>query len=181
IYKEVEDKYGQNGNVSVPPPVILKLIFLFFFYNIRSERELMETIPERIDWLWFLGYNLDSGIPDHSVLSKARKRWGKGIFQHFFERIVVQCVNAGLVDGTKIFMDASLIDANASNNSVVDTHSLKRYLDTGYQELENRLDDTLGPPIVMSTGDMLQPPIPMHPSYVTGKENRSSNTRPTGQ
>ena len=42
-------------------------------------------------------------------------------------------------------MDASLIDANASNNSVVDTNSLKRYLKTGYQELEKRLDDNLGP------------------------------------
>jgi len=145
VYKEVEDKYGQNGNVSVPPPIILKLMLLLILYNIRSERELMETIPERIDWLWFLGYNLDSGIPDHSVLSKARKRWGKEIFQHFFERIVVQCVSAGLVDGTKIFMDASLIDANASNNSVIDTHSLKRYLNTGYQELEKRLDDVPGP------------------------------------
>jgi len=145
IYKEVEDKYGKNGNVSVPPPVILKLIFLFFFYNVRSERELMETLPERIDWLWFLGYNLDSGIPDHSVISKARARWGKEIFKQFFERIVVQCVEKGLVDGTKIFMDASLIDANASNNSVIDTNSLKRYLDTGYQELEKRLDDALGP------------------------------------
>ncbi len=71
IYSEVKDRYGRNGNVSVPPPVILKLMFLLFFYNVRSERELMETIPERIDWLWFLGYNLDSSIPDHSVLSKA--------------------------------------------------------------------------------------------------------------
>ena len=26
LYKEVEDTYGKNGNVSVPPPVILKLI-----------------------------------------------------------------------------------------------------------------------------------------------------------
>jgi len=34
----------------------------------------METVPERIDWLWFLGYNFDSVIPDHSVLSKARTR-----------------------------------------------------------------------------------------------------------
>ncbi len=102
IYSEVKDRYG---NVSVPPPVILKLMFLLFFYNVRSERELMETIPERIDWLWFLGYNLDSSIPDHSVLSKARKRWGDIIFKQFFERIVVQCVNANLVDGTKIFMD----------------------------------------------------------------------------
>ena len=114
IYKEVEDTYGKNGNVSAPPPVILKLIFLFFFYNARSERELMETLPERLDWLWFLGYTLESPIPDHSVLSKARARWGEKVFKDFFERIVVQCVEKGLVDGTKIFMDASLIDANAS-------------------------------------------------------------------
>jgi transposase len=145
IYKEVKDTYGNTGNISVPPPIILKLMFLLFFYNVRSERELMETIPERLDWLWFLGYNLDSGIPDHSVLSKARKRWGYVAFKTFFERIVVQCVNTGLVDGTKIFMDSSLIDADASNNSVVDTHSLKRYLDSGYQELEKRLDNYLGP------------------------------------
>ena len=38
-------------------------------------------------------------------------------------------------------MDASLIDANASNNSVVDTHTLKRYLNEGYRELEKRLDE----------------------------------------
>ncbi len=53
------DTYGKNGNVSIPPPAVLKLMFLFFFYNVRSERELMETLPERLDWLWFLwGYNL---------------------------------------------------------------------------------------------------------------------------
>ena len=141
IYKEVEDTYGKNGNVSIPPTTILKLMFLLFFYNVRSERELMETLPERLDWLWFLDYTLESPIPDHSVLSKARARWGKEIFKHFFERIVVQCVKKGLIDGTKIFMDASLIDANASNNSVIDTHSLKKYLHEGYLELEKRLEE----------------------------------------
>lgn len=141
IYKEVEDTYGKNGNVSVPPPVILKLMFLLFFYNVRSERELMETVPERLDWVWFLGYNIDSGIPDHSILSKARKRWGHVAFKRLFERIVLQCVEAGLVDGTKIFMDSSLIDANASNNSVIDTLSLKKYLHEGYMELEKRLEE----------------------------------------
>jgi transposase len=140
-YREVRDAYGSNGNVSVPPPVILKLMFLLFFYDVRSERELMETLPERLDWLWFLGYTFDSPIPNHSVLSKARTRWGQDAFKRFFERIVVQCVNAGLVDGKKIFVDASLIDANASNNSVLDTHSLKRYLHEGYRELEQRLDE----------------------------------------
>lgn len=140
IYKQVADKYGTSGNVSVPPPVILKLMLLLVFYNVRSERELMETLPERVDWLWFLDYTIDTIIPDHSVLSKARKRWGAQIFKQFFERIVIQCVENRLVDGTKIFMDASLIDADASNNSVVNTNTLKRYLNEGYRELEKRLD-----------------------------------------
>jgi transposase len=104
----------------VPPPVILKLMLLLVFYNVRSERELMATLAERLDWLWFLGYNLDSDIPNHSVLSKARKRWGSEVFKIFFERIVWQCVEAGLVDGKKIFMDSSLVDADASTNSVIE-------------------------------------------------------------
>jgi len=141
LYDEVRDKYGNKGNVSVAPPVILKLMILLVFYNVRSERELMETLPERLDWLWFLGYDLDATIPNHSVLSKARIRWGTEIFQQFFERIVWQCVEARLVDGQKLFLDSSLIDADASNNSVVDTHSLKRHLNNSYRELENRLAD----------------------------------------
>ena len=44
-YNEVKDLYGSNGNVSVPPPVILKLMLLLVFYNVRSERELMDTLP----------------------------------------------------------------------------------------------------------------------------------------
>lgn len=140
-YKEVKDLYGTNGNVSVPPPVILKLMLLLVFYNVRSERELMDTLPERIDWLWFLDYDLDTEIPNHSVLSKARKKWGVEIFQSFFERIVLQCVEAGLVDGRKIFVDSSLIDANASNNSVIDTKNLKHQLHKNYKKLEDRLED----------------------------------------
>jgi len=141
IYKEVKDSYGYKGNVSVPPPVILKIMLLLFFYDVRSERELMKTIPERLDWLWFLGYDLEDEIPNHSVLSKARARWGVEAFKTFFERIVWQCVEAGLVDGSKAFFDASLIDADASNNSVVDTHKLERYLNKSYKRLEGRLDD----------------------------------------
>ena len=140
-YNEVKDHYGSNGNVSVPPPVILKLMLLLVFYNVRSERELMDTLPERIDWLWFLGYDFDSEIPNHSILSKARKKWGVVVFQSFFERIVRQCVEAGLVDGRKIFVDSSLVDANAANNSVLDTQNLKHQLHKNYKKLEARLEE----------------------------------------
>ena len=140
IYQQVEDKYGTKGNVSVPPPVILKLMLLLILYNVRSERELMQTIPERLDWLWFLGYDIDDEIPNHSVLSKARSRWGADAFKCFFEHIVWQCTKAGLVDGSKIFTDASLVQADASNNSVVNQQSLKRYLNKSYRALERRLE-----------------------------------------
>ena len=99
IYAKVADRYGVNGHVSVPPPVILKLMLLLVLYNVRSERELLATLPERLDWLWFLGYDLDSDIPNHSVLSKARRLWGVAVFKGVFERIVGQCVEAGLVPG----------------------------------------------------------------------------------
>jgi transposase len=141
IYQKVASTYGVNGNVSVPPPVILKLMLLLVFYNVRSERELMATLPERLDWLWFIDFDLDDDIPGHSVLSKARSRWGTAAFQHFFERIVCQCVETGLVDGSKIFMDSSLIQADASNNSIIKMNSLKSRLNRHYQELEARLEE----------------------------------------
>jgi transposase len=73
----VASAYGCNGQISVDPVILLKLMFLLFWDDIASERELMSIIPERLDHLWFLGYGLDNQIPNHSVLSKARKRWGK--------------------------------------------------------------------------------------------------------
>ncbi len=139
VYGEVKESYGYNGNVSVQPPMILKLMLLLVLYNMRSERELIATLPERLDWLWFLGLDLDSEIPDHSVLSKARKRWGVNLFRAFFERVVWQCVESGLIDGRKLFCDSSLVEADASCNSVVDTQGLKRYLSPAYRELEARL------------------------------------------
>jgi len=81
VREEVSDCYGSKGNVSVDPEVIMKMMFLLLFDDVASERELMKIIAERLDYLWFLGYSLDDEIPDHSVLSKARARWGKEVFE----------------------------------------------------------------------------------------------------
>jgi transposase len=142
VRDEVAALYGYNGNVSVDPAVILKMMFLLFFDNVPSERELMRIIPERLDYLWFLGYELDDVIPDHSVLSKARARWGGAAFEKFFVRTVGQCVAAGLVDGNKIHVDSSLNDANASCDSVVKASpELIAALKAAYQAVESKLED----------------------------------------
>ncbi len=101
----------------------------------------MRSLPLRLDWLWFLGYDIDDEVPHHSVLSKARKRWGAELFYKFFMRIVEQCAEAGLIDGDKVYMDSSLIDANASNKSVIDKQSVEKYANKCYRELENKLEE----------------------------------------
>ena len=119
VYQEVGASYGKRGNVSVDPAVILKMMLLLFLDDVKSERELMRIIPLRLDYLWFLGFDFDEAIPNHSVLSKARRRWGQEVFERLFVRSVQQCVAAGLVEGRKLHVDASLIDANASIKSLV--------------------------------------------------------------
>ena len=115
---EVAPFYGYNGNESVDPVVILKLLFLLFFDDVPGERELMRQVAYRLDYLWFLGLGLNDDVPDHSVLSKARARWGPAVFERLFVRTVRQSVEAGLVDGGKVHVDASVVDADASKNSV---------------------------------------------------------------
>ena len=118
IRSKVADLYGTCGNTSVDPAVILKMMFLAFYENVRSERALMSQLPLRLDWLWFCGYDIDDQTPDHSVISKARRRWGVDVFTEFFENILAQCINAGLVDGETIHVDASMIDADASKDTL---------------------------------------------------------------
>lgn len=72
-YALVQDRYGVSGHVSVPPPVILKLMLLLFLCDVAPERELMRALPYRLDWLWFLGYDLDSGSLRLLPLSKDRR------------------------------------------------------------------------------------------------------------
>lgn len=146
VRAEVAERYGTNGNESVDPAVILKMMFLLFWDNVASERELMRIIPERLDYLWFLGYELDAVIPHHSVLSKARARWGTEAFEKFFVRTVGQCVAVGLVDGTKIHVDSSLNEANASCDSVVTgAPALITALKAAYQATASKLDEVTTP------------------------------------
>jgi IS5 family transposase len=139
IRQEVQGLYGRNGNESIDPTVALKLFFLLRFENVPSARLLMERLPERLDWLWFCGFDLDSPLPDHSVLSKARRRWGRGAFQKFFARVLGQCVQAGLVSGRVLHVDGSLISADASMDS------LQPRLELVGQELYDELDRQDGP------------------------------------
>ena len=139
IRSDVEDLYGYNGNQSIDPAVILKLMFLLFYENIKSERALADQLPARLDWLWFCDYDIDDKTPNHSVISKARKRWGIDVFTKFFQNILQQCVNAGLVDGEIIHIDSSTIKANASKDKIIP--NLQLISEDLYSQLDNNTED----------------------------------------
>jgi transposase len=154
VRAEVARFYGQNGNEGVDPIILVKLMFLLFFDDVPSERELMERLPERLDYLWFLGYNLDEATPTHSVLSKARRRWGKEVFRQVFLRTVQQCVEAGLIEGKKIHVDSSLIDAHAAKDSILKSSpELIAAYKKAVQAQETKLADTVTPESYVAVND----------------------------
>lgn len=136
----VRHSYGRSGHVSLDPRLIVKMMILLFLYDIPSERELMDQIKVRLDFLWFLDFDLESRIPDHSVLSKARARWGSEVFEAIFSQSVAQCVAADLVEGRLLHTDSTMVKANASKDSVVGSSpELVKALRQAYQDFQRRL------------------------------------------
>jgi transposase len=109
--------YANGGRPSVDPVVFFKLQLIMFFEDIRSERQLMGVVSDRLSLRWYLGYDLFEPLPDHSSLTRIRERYGLLVFRRFFERIVEECIEAGLVWGEELFFDATKVEANASMES----------------------------------------------------------------
>src|SRR4030088_2438553 len=70
VRREVAKFYGTKGNVSEDPVVIMKMMLVLFLDNVRSEREVMRIIPERLDYMWFLGYGFGETGPNSNVFLK---------------------------------------------------------------------------------------------------------------
>lgn len=172
--------YGRNGNVSVDPVVILKMMFLLFYDNVASERELLRVIPERLDYLWFLGYGLDEVIPGHSVLSKARARWGGQVFEKLFLHTVGQACAAGLVDGAKLHLDSSLVEANADPQKTWSgPPELIAALKTAYAVQEQKLDEhPRRAHYQKKNRQLIHPTDPDAPTMSRGPGNKYSQARP---
>ncbi len=73
----------------------------------------MRQIVDRMSFRWFLGYDIDEPIPDHSVISKNMKRFGADLFHELFDRTVRQCIRSGLVGGKLVHIDSATLKANA--------------------------------------------------------------------
>lgn len=120
---EVADLYAPGaGRPGIDPETAVRLMLAGFLLGIVHDRRLMREAQVNLAIRWFAGFGLNERLPDHSSLTRIRQRWGAERFRRIFERTVQDCVVAGIAKGEIVHVDASLIRADVSWDSLVVRH-----------------------------------------------------------
>src|SRR5215211_350344 len=124
----VSELYAGIGRPSIDPVVFCKRQLILFFEGLRSERQLMRVVADRLSLRWYVGSDLTEALPDHSRLTRIRERYGVEVFRRFFEVVVEQCIAAGLVWGKELSIDSTDVEANASVDSLQPRFAIEAHL-----------------------------------------------------
>lgn len=120
---EVSDLYcADNGRPGIDPEVAVRLMLAGFLLGIVYDRRLMREAQVNLAIRWFCGFALHEPLPDHSSLTRIRQRWGAERFRRIFERTVQACIAAKIATGEVVHIDASLIRAHVSWDSLAVRH-----------------------------------------------------------
>ena len=137
---EVRGLYcGDNGRPSIDPEAAVRLMLAGFFEGIVHDRKLMRQAQVNLAIRWFAGYRLQEELPHHSSLTRIRQRWGTERFRKIFQRTVDSCIAAGLVDGETVHVDATLVRANVSWESL-SAHHAEEVLRANAEERQDEAD-----------------------------------------
>lgn len=119
VHEAVREHYCQeNGRPSIDPEVIIRLFLLQAIEGIEHVRDLIRQVHVNLAYRWFIGYDLDEKLPDHSTLSKALDRFGDKVFNELFTKSIAQCKASGLIEGRVLHIDATTIRADLDANKV---------------------------------------------------------------
>ena len=141
LHDEVRECYCQdNGRPSIDPESALRLMLAGFFQGIVHDRKLMREAQVNLAIRWFAGYRLDETLPERSSLTRIRQRWGVALFRRVFERTVAQCVQEGLVSTHTVHVDATLIRADVSWDSLTTRH-VEQVIEANEEDTKNRDED----------------------------------------
>ena len=119
VYRLTAPLYAARlGRPSLDPVVFFQCMLVGFFENIIADTELEYRIADSLTLRRFLGYSLEERTPDESTLRKTRQRMPEAAFREVFARVLDQCQAAGLLKGRAVGTDSTLVDANASMDSL---------------------------------------------------------------
>lgn len=107
------------GRPSLAPGVYFRCMLLGYFEGIDSERGIAWRAADSLSLRDFLGIPASKPTPDHSTLSKTRKRIALEEHQEIFTWVLGVLDKAGLIKGKTIGVDATTLEANAAMKSIV--------------------------------------------------------------
>jgi transposase len=123
LRRELAPFYSEVGRPSIDPELMIRMLIVGYCFGIRSERRLCEEVHLNLAYRWFCRLGLDGEVPDHSTFSKNRHgRFRESdLLRRLFETVLQRCIDEGLVGGEGFAVDASLIRADASGHTRIES------------------------------------------------------------
>ena len=115
------------GRPSLAPGVYFRCLLLGYFEGIDSERGIAWRAADSLSLRDFLGIPASKPTPDHSTISKTRKRIDLEAHQAVFTWVLGVLDSAGLIKGKTIGVDATTLEANAAMKSIVRRDDRRSY------------------------------------------------------
>src|SRR5438445_12270250 len=122
IRGHLEPYYSEVGRPSIDAELMIRMLLVGYCYGIRSERRLCDEVHLNLAYRWFCRLGLDGDVPDHSTFSKNRhgRFRDSDLLRRLFETVLQRCIDERLVGGEAFAVDASLIQADASDRTRVE-------------------------------------------------------------
>lgn len=142
IYDKVEKYYSSdNGRPPIDPVLLFKMLFIGYFFGIRSERRLEKEVQVNMAYRWFLGLGLRDQVPDHSTFSYNRNKRFKNtdVCQEIFDEIVLRAMELKMASGKTLYTDSTHLKANANKNKY-DKKEIKKSTKSYLDELEKDVE-----------------------------------------
>jgi transposase len=112
--------YAQKmGRPSLVPGVYFRCFLIGYLEGIDSERGIAYRLSDSLSLRQFLGMGLDEQTPDHSTLSKTRRKMNLGTHKAVFTWVLKHLAKEGLLSGRNLGIDATTLEANAALKSIV--------------------------------------------------------------
>jgi len=105
------------------------MLLVGYFEGIDSERGIAWRCSDSLALRDFLGLELSESAPDHSTISRTRRLLDSEVHAEVFAFVLRLLSNSGLVDGKRIGVDATTLEANAAMKSLVRRDTGQAYED----------------------------------------------------
>ena len=107
------------GRPSLAPGRYFRLLLVGYFEGIDSERGIAWRATDSLAVRSFLRLGLEDAPPDHSTISRTRRLIDVETHRAIFTWVQQRLVEAGLLKGKTVAIDATTLEANAAMRSIL--------------------------------------------------------------